>query len=65
MKLKELIEKLNSIPKEFLDCDVVVDTDAATYTCHLVDICSITKEDAEIFGRDFVVLHLDDSVKEF
>jgi hypothetical protein len=63
MKLRELKEKINRIDDKFLDCEVQVDTEAAEFTCHLVDITGIYTDDGFYVGRDMVYITLDNSVK--
>ena len=63
MKVKELREFFNNISPDFDDVDVLVDTEAATYTCHLVDITGASNQD---FGEGFdkyVCLFLDNDCK--
>jgi hypothetical protein len=66
MKLRELKEKIDALVIEypkFLDSKVLVDTEAAEFTVHMVDITNIYSEHVEDIGEDMVYLTLDNEVK--
>lgn len=62
MFLKELKEKINAIDSKFDDCHIMVDTDAAEFMTHLVDITGVQTQN---IGEDVVVLSLDNEVKNY
>jgi len=45
MKGKDLKELVNAIPEEFDDADVVIDTEARCFECHIVDVKNMTYQD--------------------
>lgn len=65
MKLRELKQKLQEIPDEYLDVEVLVDTDGAEFSCHMVDITGCYYEGIDDIGMDMVYLTLDDGCKTF
>lgn len=72
MKLSELITKAQAIKDKYGDREVLVDTEAATFDCHLVSIDAVSmplgdesyKESPSLL-KDFgtALIHLDNSVK--
>lgn len=63
MKVKELREFFNSLSSDLDEIDVVVDTEAAQYSCHLVDVTGLYDNNyGEGFDR-FICLCLDHDCK--
>ena len=63
MKASELIQKLKKIVKVVGDFDILVDTDAAKFNCHLVDTTGVEVVSATTLG-DLIYLTLDEGCKE-
>lgn len=64
MKLSELKERLNSIVSKYHEADVLIDTECAEFMCHMVEPTDIDVIDKEVFGRDIVIIGLDNNVKK-
>ncbi len=52
----------NNLPKNLDDCEFLVDTEGATYNCHMVQVESVCCED--VFGDKYIYLTLNDKAKE-
>jgi len=69
MKLKELKEIINKIDDKYNEADILVDTEAALFSVHMVDITNITLEDNEYsentHGKPFIDIQLDDNAKMY
>ena len=63
MKLREFKKLVNEIDDKFLDADILVDTDAAEFSVHMVDPISVDAHETEEMGKPFVSINLDHSVK--
>lgn len=72
MKLSKLIQSAQVIMDKYGDREVLVDTEAATFDCHMVEVKAVTmplrdesyKEDPKLlesFGT--AIIHLDNSAK--
>lgn len=75
MKLSELINKCQKLMDTYGDRDIVVDSEAMEYVCHLVEITDVTTvlseesitEDPNLMNEhpfDTIIIHLDNRVKE-
>lgn len=68
MLFKDFKKLVNEIDEEkFGDADVLVDTEAAQFTCHMVDPTGVYVEEDEIFecmGQKWVSISLSHDVKQ-
>lgn len=75
MKLSELINKCQRLLDTYGDRDILVDTEAMEYTCHVVEISDVTTvlteeciaDDPNIMNEspfDTIIIHLDNRVKQ-
>ena len=64
---KELKKFVNAIPPEFDNAEVVVDTEARCFECHIVDVNHISMQPAlEDFGlHNTIIIHPDTSYTVF
>lgn len=67
MKIKTLKTFLNKFDESDDDIEIFVDTEAALFTCHLVDIAEIELihgDQCKFLGKNpFIIINLDDSAK--
>lgn len=64
MKVKDLMNALFRCP---LDAEVLIDTEGAEFSVHLVEATDVSLHDRDYFGDNStaIVVHLDDSCKKF
>lgn len=64
MKLRDIVEFSKSVGEEYLDAEVLVDTEAAEYDVHMAEITDIDALDEDMgCGRKVISISLDDKVK--
>jgi len=64
MTLRKLIEKLTYLASKHGDCEVQIDTEAATFDCHMVDITDVFHDNGKHTGFDpHVYISLDNDTK--
>jgi len=63
MKISKVIEELKKVLQTEGDIDFVVDTDAAKYTCHMVEVTGIWTPPNELSDM-FCYATLDNSTKD-
>ena len=66
MKFNELLKIVNSVDSDkYHDADVLVDTDAAEFAVHLVEVAAAGTDSVydEVYDRPIFMIHLDNDVK--
>jgi hypothetical protein len=69
MKLSEFINKATKMLDKYGDADLLVDTEAAQYTCHMVEITGLYNNDEPSKHYDITLdhtakLHLSDDERD-
>ena len=65
MRINGLIRRLETIKRKMGNVTVLVDTEAAEYTVHCVDVTGVSSISKEHVGEDLATLRLDDNVKVY